>query len=173
MIGRAAIARRHGDDRDLVSPGGKLRERASGEDLDVIGMRMDCQDICFHEVCRLALGEFCTAALRSSPGAKRATRRAAISMVPPRRGSRTTRALCCEVANVPKPTSVTRSPRTRLVCTPSRNALSARAASRFVRRASLAILRLKSRLFTASPYSGRERYIKGCTMVSIVISEKV
>ena len=58
MIGRAAITRCHGDNGDLVPRGGKLRERASGEDLDIIGMRVDCQNICFHEGCRLDLEEF-------------------------------------------------------------------------------------------------------------------
>lgn len=88
------------------------------------------------------------AIFNSGPGAKRGTRFAAITIEHPLRGFLTCRAFRWLMPKAPKPEIVTRSPRARLDWIPSRRASKARAACARVKRASIAILPTRSRLFT-------------------------
>jgi hypothetical protein len=84
----------------------------------------------------------------STPGANLGTRFALTSMGRPLLGFLTRRALRCETPNVPNPEIVTRSPRSRLVRMPDRNASNARDACTRVIAASDAIFPTSSFLVT-------------------------
>src|SRR5450631_4129295 len=92
-----------------------------------------------------------TCFLSSTPGVNLATFRAAILMTPPVRGLRPLRALRWETENVPKPTSVTRSPFLSASVTASIRVSMAAAALVLVMPVEAAIFSTRSPLFMMAP----------------------